>query len=79
METTMTENREVSAAGIKMDETQGLTFPRIDCKNIDVFYGDKQAIFDISLPVPDRSVTALIGPFRLRQVNPSCGAWNRDE
>ncbi len=62
METTMTESREMSAAGIKMDETQGLTFPRIDCRNIDVFYGDKQAIFDISLPVPDRSVTALIGP-----------------
>ena len=62
METTMTESREVSAAGITMDETQGLTFPRIECKNIDVFYGDKQAIFDISLPIPDRSVTALIGP-----------------
>lgn len=62
METTMTESRDVSAAGITMDETQGLTFPRIECKNIDVFYGDKQAIFDISLPIPDRSVTALIGP-----------------
>jgi phosphate transport system ATP-binding protein len=62
METTMTESRDVSAAGITMDETQGLTFPRIACKNIDVFYGDKQAIFDISLPIPDRSVTALIGP-----------------
>ena len=62
METTMTESRDVSAAGITMDEKQGLTFPRIECKNIDVFYGDKQAIFDISLPIPDRSVTALIGP-----------------
>tara|TARA_R110000751_G_scaffold24143_6_gene66251 strand:+ start:14671 stop:15501 length:831 start_codon:yes stop_codon:yes gene_type:complete len=62
METTMTESRKVSAAGITMDEKQGLTFPRIECKNIDVFYGDKQAIFDISLPIPDRSVTALIGP-----------------
>jgi phosphate transport system ATP-binding protein len=62
METTMTESRDVSAEGITMDETQGLTFPRIECKNIDVFYGDKQAIFDISLPIPDRSVTALIGP-----------------
>ncbi len=62
METTMTESREVSAAGTTMDEKQGLTFPRIECKNIDVFYGDKQAIFDISLPIPDRSVTALIGP-----------------
>ncbi|WP_034743346.1 phosphate ABC transporter ATP-binding protein PstB [Hyphomonas chukchiensis] len=45
-----------------MDETQGLTYPRIECKNINVSYGDKQAIFDISLPIPDRSVTALIGP-----------------
>ena len=36
--------------------------PRIDCQNINVFYGDKQAIFDVSLEVPDRSVTALIGP-----------------
>jgi phosphate transport system ATP-binding protein len=62
METTMTESREVSATGTTMDETQGLTYPRIDCRNINVFYGDKQAIFDISLPVPDRSVTALIGP-----------------
>lgn len=62
METTLTESRDVPAAGITMDETQGLTFPRIECRNIDVFYGDKQAIFDISLPIPDRSVTALIGP-----------------
>ncbi|MEH6488357.1 phosphate ABC transporter ATP-binding protein PstB [Hyphomonas oceanitis] len=45
-----------------MDETRGLTYPRIECKNINVSYGDKQAIFDISLPIPDRSVTALIGP-----------------
>ncbi|MEH6695179.1 MAG: phosphate ABC transporter ATP-binding protein PstB [Hyphomonas sp.] len=45
-----------------MDETEGLTYPRIECKNINVSYGDKQAIFDISLPIPDRSVTALIGP-----------------
>jgi phosphate transport system ATP-binding protein len=62
METTMTESRETLTAGTSMDETQGLTYPRIECKNINVSYGDKQAIFDISLPIPDRSVTALIGP-----------------
>ncbi|MEH6410331.1 MAG: phosphate ABC transporter ATP-binding protein PstB [Hyphomonas sp.] len=45
-----------------MDQVQGLTFPRIECRNINVFYGDKQAIFDISLSIPDRAVTALIGP-----------------
>jgi phosphate transport system ATP-binding protein len=62
METTITESRETLTAGTSMDETQGLTYPRIECKNINVSYGDKQAIFDISLPIPDRSVTALIGP-----------------
>ena len=36
--------------------------PRIDCRHVDVFYGSKQAIFDVTLPIFDRSVTALIGP-----------------
>ena len=27
-----------------------------------VFYGEKQALFDVSLDIPDRSVTAFIGP-----------------
>jgi len=62
MESTITESRETITAGTSMDETEGLTYPRIECKNINVSYGDKQAIFDISLPIPDRSVTALIGP-----------------
>ncbi|MDJ0919661.1 MAG: phosphate ABC transporter ATP-binding protein PstB [Henriciella sp.] len=35
---------------------------KIDCRHIDVFYGEKQAIFDISMPIRDRSVTAFIGP-----------------
>jgi len=36
--------------------------PRMDCRNVNVFYSGKQAIYDVSLPIPDRSVTALIGP-----------------
>ncbi len=31
-------------------------------RNVNVFYGEKQAIFDVSLDIPDRSVMALIGP-----------------
>ena len=31
-------------------------------QNVDVFYGLKQAIFDISLTIPRHQVTALIGP-----------------
>ncbi|MEQ9315159.1 MAG: phosphate ABC transporter ATP-binding protein PstB [Henriciella sp.] len=35
---------------------------KVDCRNIDVFYGDKQAIYDISLEIQDRAVTSFIGP-----------------
>lgn len=31
-------------------------------RNLDVYYGDKQALFDINVDIPERSVTALIGP-----------------
>ncbi len=30
--------------------------------NVDVFYGDKQALFDVNLDIGERQVTALIGP-----------------
>ncbi|MBR9835563.1 MAG: phosphate ABC transporter ATP-binding protein [Alphaproteobacteria bacterium] len=56
-----------------MDDTTGLMTTqigdartdnptKISCQDINVFYGEKQAIFDISLDVPDRAVTAFIGP-----------------
>jgi phosphate transport system ATP-binding protein len=35
---------------------------RISARGVRVFYGDKQALFDVDLDVPDRAVTALIGP-----------------
>ncbi len=31
-------------------------------RDIDLWYGEKQALFDVSLDIYDRSVTALIGP-----------------
>ena len=34
----------------------------IDTRNLDFFYGSNQVLFDVSLNVPERSVTALIGP-----------------
>ena len=36
--------------------------PRIDCRDIKVFYGATQAIHGVSMSFPDRAVTALIGP-----------------
>ncbi|MEL6285460.1 MAG: phosphate ABC transporter ATP-binding protein PstB, partial [Pseudomonadota bacterium] len=35
---------------------------KVDCRKIDVYYGDKQAIFDITMPIRGESVTAFIGP-----------------
>jgi phosphate transport system ATP-binding protein len=49
-------------AGIVAEKASVGEPPRMDARNIDVFYGEKQAIFDVSLAIPDRSVTALIGP-----------------
>jgi phosphate transport system ATP-binding protein len=35
---------------------------RVETVHLDFFYGKNQALFDVSLAVPERSVTALIGP-----------------
>jgi phosphate transport system ATP-binding protein len=36
--------------------------PKVRTKGVSVFYGDKQALFDVSLDMAEKSVTALIGP-----------------
>lgn len=46
---------------INMDGTEETTI-KMSARDLDVFYGDKQALFGIDLDVPERSVTALIGP-----------------
>ena len=35
---------------------------KFDIKNVDVFYGDEQALKSVSLPVESNEITALIGP-----------------
>ena len=35
---------------------------KMKARDVNVFYGDKQALFDVSLDIPGRSVTSLIGP-----------------
>ena len=36
--------------------------PRMTCRGVDVFYADKQAIFNVSLDIGKNEVIALIGP-----------------
>ncbi len=36
--------------------------PKITIRNLDFFYGDQQALFDVSMAVPQNEITAIIGP-----------------
>jgi phosphate transport system ATP-binding protein len=36
--------------------------PKLETGNLSFFYGATQALFDVTLSIPERSVTALIGP-----------------
>ncbi|HZA66651.1 MAG TPA: phosphate ABC transporter ATP-binding protein PstB [Geminicoccaceae bacterium] len=36
--------------------------PKIAARNVNLWYGDKQALFDVALDISEREVTALIGP-----------------
>jgi phosphate transport system ATP-binding protein len=36
--------------------------PRMTCRNVNVFYGEKQAIFDVSLDIGKNQVISMIGP-----------------
>jgi len=45
-----------------MNVTTPTAKTKMSSRGLNVFYGDKQALFDIDLDVPERTVTALIGP-----------------
>ena len=36
--------------------------PKVSIRNVDVFYGQAQAVHDVSMDIPEHKVTALIGP-----------------
>jgi len=51
-----------SVSGVDRDMDMSAHPISIDAQNLDFFYGTNQVLFDVSLQVPERSVTALIGP-----------------
>ncbi|MEE2525460.1 phosphate ABC transporter ATP-binding protein PstB [Hyphobacterium sp. HN65] len=48
-------------ATVYHDATRNLQ-GKISLSDVNIFYGEKQAIHDVSMDIPDRSVTAFIGP-----------------
>jgi phosphate transport system ATP-binding protein len=57
----MTENALEKAVAGKMSATPNETIKMVGQK-VGVFYGEKQALFDVDLNIRENQVTALIGP-----------------
>ena len=51
-----------SVAGVDRNLDMSAHPASIEAKHLNFFYGEHQVLFDVSLTVPERSVTALIGP-----------------
>jgi phosphate transport system ATP-binding protein len=49
----------VTDAALKIDSTAGI---KIDVRHTNFWYSAKQALFDVTIPVREKQVTALIGP-----------------
>ena len=56
IETSVSAGLEESERASKPDRTI------VECKSINVWYGDEQALQDVSMRVPENKVTAMIGP-----------------
>ena len=52
----------MSAAGKKKAKRSTIVKPKVKIKNLDLFYGDKQALHSVDLDIFKNQVTALIGP-----------------
>ncbi|WP_051332564.1 phosphate ABC transporter ATP-binding protein PstB [Cucumibacter marinus] len=51
-----------TAAAAVETATQTGSKTRVSARDVNVHYGEKQALFDVSIDIPDRGVTAFIGP-----------------
>ncbi len=58
MDAPVIDTRPIVAAGSE-SQAHGV---KVRARDVSVFYGDKQALSDVSLDMADRAVTALIGP-----------------
>jgi len=58
----VTQQEDAMTAGDPDSMAQSAAGTKVKARDVKVFYGEKQALFDVSLDVPDKAVTALIGP-----------------
>jgi phosphate transport system ATP-binding protein len=55
-------SRSLSASSAPADAPAAAALPAFDARNVSIFYGAKQAVQDVNLQIPAKSVTAIIGP-----------------
>jgi len=58
----MSEDTEKQQAVSPLQHEENQSSVKMSGKNVNVFYGEKQALFDINLDITANSVTSLIGP-----------------
>ncbi len=44
---------------------------KMEVKDLNLFYGDFQALKHVSISMPEKEITAFIGPLRLRKIHPA--------
>lgn len=47
---------------------EGNTMPKFTVKDLDLYYGDFQALHHINMEIPQKQIVAFIGAFRLRKI-----------
>jgi phosphate transport system ATP-binding protein len=61
-ETATVPNRTASASSAAPAIAPPKVLPAFDTRDVSIFYGAKQAVQDVNLQIPAKSVTAIIGP-----------------
>jgi phosphate transport system ATP-binding protein len=51
---------DTAAAAVSTTAVEGAI--KVSARDVNIYYGEKRALFDVTLDIPERSVTALIGP-----------------
>ena len=44
---------------------------KMEVKDLNLFYGDFQALKHVSISMPEKEITAFIGPLRLWKIHPA--------
>jgi len=61
-EQTPSHGLDVSVLGDMKERSLAEETIAMDIKDVDLFYGDKQALFNVNMVIPEKRVTAFIGP-----------------